>query len=210
MTFPDIGNFLGQLGYLGVFLAIFIESGLLLGLVLPIPGETLLISTGALVAAGKLNPFILLPVAMVAAIAGDQVAYYTGKRLGPGLRRRADAQTARLVTAERIIQAERFFEKHGGKSIIIARFVPTVRILTPVIAGATHMPYRRFVAYNVIGGVFWVLIAVGVGYAFGSSVPAIDKYIYPFVIILIGLGVLSSLFGTAAHQIWTRLRKPKG
>lgn len=209
MIFPEITSFFESLGYLGVFLALVIESGLLIGLVLPLPGESLMIASGALAATGRFNVYLLGVVCFVAAIIGDALAYATGKGLGPGLRKRANSPAVKYIKPEYIERAEKFFEKHGGKSIMFARFVPSVRILVPVLAGATGMPYRQFVLYNVAGAIIWVIVCIGVGYYFGQRIPNVEKYILPALLVVI-LG--AAIIGTASawiHKWWQRRKRSR-
>lgn len=137
-----------------VALIVFAESGLLIGFMLP--GDSLLFITGFLTskAGGSLLPslWVVLPVVVIAAIAGDQVGYMFGRRVGPRL---ATRPRSRLFDPERIERSRLFFERHGARTILLARFVPIVRTFAPIVAGASHMPYRTFAAWNVVGGLAW-------------------------------------------------------
>jgi len=140
-------------GLVGILAIVFAESGLLLGFFLP--GDSLLFTTGLLVAGSRYLPYPLWLVCLlvvVAAIAGDQVGYLFGRRVGPRLFRRPNS---RLFRQENLHRAQGFFDRYGARSIVLARFVPIVRTFTPIVAGASRMPYRRFVAYNIIGGSLW-------------------------------------------------------
>lgn len=156
-------------GVLGIAAIVFAESGLLIGFFLP--GDSLLFTAGA-VAAGvftsisvHLNLAVLLPVVAVAAIAGDQVGYLFGKRVGATLATRNDS---RFFQREHLAKAQTFFDRHGPKALVMARFIPVVRTFTPIVAGAGAMHYRRFVAYNVIGGLLWSVGVTLLGYFFGQ------------------------------------------
>ncbi|MGO4429923.1 DedA family protein, partial [Streptomyces sp. MCAF7] len=139
-------------GLLGVLAIVFAESGLLIGFFLP--GDALLFTTGLLVATDAIKQDLwLVCIAIVAAaIVGDQVGYLFGRKVGPALFRRPDSK---LFKQENVEKAHEFFEKHGPKSLILARFVPIVRTFTPIIAGVSRMNYRAFITFNIIGGVLW-------------------------------------------------------
>jgi membrane-associated protein len=148
----DPDYLISTLGLFGLLAIVFAESGLLFGFFLP--GDSLLFTGGLLVAGGKLGcPIWLLALLVIlAAIAGDQVGYLFGRKVGPSLFRRPDSK---LFKQENIEKAHEFFEKYGAKSLVLARFVPVVRTFTPIIAGVSRMNYRSFVTYNVIGGTLW-------------------------------------------------------
>lgn len=151
-----------------LFLVIFAETGLV---VTPfLPGDSLLFATGALVAAGALNPLLVVAVLIVAAIAGDAVNYAVGRFVGPRVfTARADkAWAQRLLNRDHLARAHAFFERYGGKAVVLGRFVPIVRTFVPFVAGAGAMTYATFAFYNVIGGVVWVGVCTGAGYAFGN------------------------------------------
>jgi membrane-associated protein len=152
-------------GMIGIMVAVFAESGLFFGFFLP--GDSLLFTTGLLVAAGTLTIPLWLTclLIIVAAIAGDQVGYLFGRRVGPALFRRSDA---RFFKQKYLTRAEEFFTKHGPRSVVLARFVPIVRTFTPIVAGAGSMAYRTFVVYNVIGGVLWGISVTVAGYFLGQ------------------------------------------
>ncbi len=156
-------------GLFGIAAIVFAESGLLVGFFLP--GDSLLFTAGA-IAAGvftsisvHLNLAVLLPVVAVAAIAGDQVGYLFGNRVGATLATRNDS---RFFKREHLAKAQTFFDRHGPKALVMARFIPVVRTFTPIVAGAGAMHYRRFVAYNVIGGLLWSVGVTLLGYFFGQ------------------------------------------
>ena len=151
-------------GLIGILTIVFIESGLLVGFMLP--GDSLLFTAGLLSANGTLpNIWILLLTIPIAAIAGDQVGYLIGRKAGPAIFRRPDS---RFFRAEYVERSHHFFERYGGRTIIIARFVPIVRTLAPVMAGVSRMRYRTFVTYNVIGGLGWGLGVTTLGYFLGQ------------------------------------------
>lgn len=187
----DLIEFIKWASIIGVAAVIFAESGLLIGFFLP--GDSLLFTTGFLIQTGILTVNIHLAVIIIflAAIAGDSVGYTFGRRLGPRLFKRQDA---RLFKQEYIQQAQAFYEKHGGKTIILARFIPIVRTFAPIVAGAGKMHYKRFITFNIIGGFLW---AAGVTYAgfflgkvFESLGLEIDRVLLPVIAIIIIISVL--------------------
>ncbi|WP_372349976.1 DedA family protein [Streptomyces sp. KL116D] len=148
----DPDYLLNTFGIWGLLLIVFAESGLLIGFFLP--GDSLLFTTGLLITAGTLDFPLWGAVALIclAAVLGDQAGYVFGKKVGPSLFRRPDSK---LFKQENVQKAHEFFEKHGPKSLVLARFVPIVRTFTPIIAGVSGMKYRSFITFNVIGGVLW-------------------------------------------------------
>lgn len=187
----DLLEFIKMASILGVALVVFAESGLLVGFFLP--GDSLLFATGFLIHAGFLNINIHLAVLIIfaAAVLGDTVGYTFGRKLGPTLFRKKDA---RLFKQKYIQQAQDFYEKHGGKTIIIARFVPIVRTFAPIVAGAGKMEYKRFLMFNLIGGFLWAAGVTYAGYLLGgvfeSAGIEIDHVLLPLIAIIILISVL--------------------
>ena len=163
-------------GYLGIFGMVFAESGLLVGFMLP--GDTLLFSAGLLAASGHLNLWVLIVGTSIAAIIGDSVGYWIGKKAGPSLFCRKESLFFKQEYLEKAID---FFAKHGVKTIVLARYVPIVRTFAPVVAGAAHMRYRTFVVFNIIGGVLWCTSLSLLGFYLGERIPSIDRYVLPVV-----------------------------
>ncbi|MFI0989281.1 DedA family protein [Streptomyces exfoliatus] len=171
-------------GLIGVLVIVFAESGLLIGFFLP--GDSLLFTTGLLVTTGKLDQplWMVCTLIVAAAIIGDQVGYLFGRKVGPALFKRPDSK---LFKQENVEKAHEFFEKHGPKSLILARFVPIVRTFTPIIAGVSRMNYRSFITFNIIGGVLW-----GAGVTLlGASLGKIDFVHRHIEMILIGIVLIS-------------------
>ena len=166
-------------GTLGVLLIIFAESGLLIGFFLP--GDSLLFTAGLLTARGTLSLPVIMVGASVAAIVGDQVGYLIGKRAGPALFNRPDS---RLFKQKNVERAHAYFENNGPKTVILARFLPVIRTFTPVVAGVGRMEYRRFVTFNVIGGVLWGAGVTLLGRILGDTVPDIDKWLLPIILVI--------------------------
>lgn len=179
---------LGQhntLAYVFLFVVIFIETGLV---VTPfLPGDSLIFATAALAAAGgPISIPLLLPLLYIAAVSGDTLNYHIGHRLRERVRQR---RRIPFVKMEYIDRAQHFFERHGGKTITIARFVPIVRTFAPFVAGVGEMPYRRFLGYNVVGGVAWVSVMFLIGYFFGN-IPYVKDHFSLVVVAIILISVL--------------------
>jgi membrane-associated protein len=169
-------------GYALLAAIVFAETGLLIGCFLP--GDSLLITAGLLASAGHLNIWWLNGLLIAAAIVGDSVGYAIGVRLGPRIFTR---QKSLLFNPKHVERTHRFYEKYGPKTIVIARFVPIVRTFAPVLAGVGTMQYRRFLFYNVAGGIGWVVSMSGAGYLLGRTVPNISRHIHILVIVVIVL-----------------------
>ena len=180
----DPRDLIETFGTIGLFCIVFAESGLLFGFFLP--GDSLLFTAGLLSSQGTLNFPVILVGCFVAAVAGDQVGYAFGARVGPALFRRPDS---RIFKQEYVEKARHFFERYGSKTIVIARFVPIVRTFAPILAGVGAMRYRTFVTFNVLGGLLWAVGVTSLGYALGESIPDIDRYLYPIIGVIILLSV---------------------
>ena len=176
--------------YFGLVFIVFAETGLAVGFFLP--GDSLLVVAGLFAATGKLNLAILLGSLFVAAVVGDAAGYYTGARLGPRLFSR---QKSLLFKPSHLHKAHAFYEKYGGKTIIMARFVPIIRTFAPIVAGAAGMPYRRFVLFNIVGGFAWVFSMILTGYFLGNLLKSrfgidLDEHIEWVVIIVVALSLI--------------------
>jgi membrane-associated protein len=172
-------------GLLGLIVIVFAETGLMVGFFLP--GDSLLITAGLFAFKGDLNIWTLNIALVLAAIIGDATGYYIGRRTGQALYSRPNSL---LFRREHLIKTHEFYEKHGGKTIIIARFMPIVRTFAPVVAGAAEMTYRNFAIYNIIGAFLWVLSMTLTGYFLAAAVPDIDKQIHKIVAVVIFLSLL--------------------
>jgi membrane-associated protein len=172
-----------------ICLIVFIETGLFVGFFLP--GDSLLVTAGLLAANGNLNFWLLFFLVPLCAMIGDQVGYWIGRRAGQTLYKRDDSF---LFKKKHLERAHEFYEKYGGKTIILARFVPIVRTFVQPVAGAAKMKYSRFVAFSIAGGLFWVWSMLSIGYFLGRSIPNIDKYIHIVIIAVIFLSILPALF----------------
>lgn len=182
--------------YLILFLIIFCETGLV---VTPfLPGDSLLFAAGAIAALGIINIWLLVPLLCIAAILGDSVNYSIGKFIGI----KVFEKNYRFINKKHLLKAKSFYEKHGGKTIVIARFVPIVRTFAPFVAGIGRMNYPNFLTYNILGGILWVFICSFVGYFFGN-IPII-KNNFSIVIIVI---ILISLLPIAIEFLRNRFNK---
>jgi membrane-associated protein len=190
---PELIRFVGQYG---LPLIIFAETGLLAGFFLP--GDSLLITAGLFAARGDLSLTLLLVTLIPAAILGNATGYQIGKHAGHALYSRPDSL---LFRREHLQMTHDYYERHGGKTIIIAQFAPILRTFAPVVAGVGGMSYRRFASYNVIGAIAWILTMTLGGYLLGNVIPGIDKRIDVVVMIVIAISLLPVLIG------WLRSRK---
>ena len=181
----DPKHLIDAFGTIGVFAIIFAESGLLFGFFLP--GDSLLFTAGLLSATHSkglphLNVAIIVPGCFVAAVAGAQVGYEIGKRVGPALFRRPDS---RFFKHEHIERTRAYFEEHGPKTVLLSRFIPIVRTFATVVAGIGRMDPRQFLLYNVAGAVLWSVGLTLGGYALGSSIKNVDRYLLPIIAAII-------------------------
>lgn len=176
----DLPELIRAVGYLGLFGIVFAETGLLIGFFLP--GDSLLFTAGILAAQGYLDISLLLVVLTGAAIIGDSVGYTIGRKLGPKI---FSKEESLLFNKKHIQKAQDYFDKHGAKTIIIARFVPIIRTFAPTIAGVGKMNYAKFLTYNIVGGLLWVVSITVLGYYLGLKVDNIEKYIIPGIVVII-------------------------
>ncbi len=187
MSFLDPTTILTTFGYIGLFLAVFVETGLLVGVMLP--GDSLLFVAGFFASTGHLQIAFVVIVAFIAAVIGDSVGYMLGKKYGPAVFAREESF---FFKKSYVTRAQTFYEKHGTKTIVLARFMPIVRTFAPLFAGIGGMKYSLFLMYNILGGALWTLSMSLFGYFLGKTVPNADKYVLP---IVIGLVVVSMLPG---------------
>ncbi len=176
----DAKTLIPTLGLLGIFLVIFAESGLFFGFFLP--GDSLLFTAGLFAASGQLNIFILIAGSFIAAVLGDSVGYTFGHKIGRNLFLRKESFWFRRKHLEK---AENFYQRRGKSTIIIARFVPIIRTFAPIVAGVGQMTYKTFLSYNIIGGLLWTITLCSLGYFLGRTVPNIDHYLLPIIIVII-------------------------
>ena len=180
--------------YFGLFFIIFAETGLAVGFFLP--GDSLLVVAGLFAATGKLNIFVLLISLFIAGILGDLVGYLTGRRMGKTIFSRPKSK---IFNPSHLLKAQKFYEKYGGKTIILARFVPIVRTFAPIVAGAAEMPYRTFAFFNILGSFLWIFSMLLAGYFLGGLVESVfgiklDEHIDKVVIVVVLLSILPMIF----------------
>ena len=191
----DPRNLIETFGTIGLFAIVFAESGLLFGFFLP--GDSLLVTAGLLASQGHLNLPVILVGCFIAAVSGDQVGYYFGARVGPALFRRPDS---RIFKQKYVEQARHYFERHGSKTIVLARFVPIVRTFAPILAGVGEMPYRTFVTFNIVGGCLWAIGVTLLGYTLGENFPWIEDYLLVVIGVIILLSILPIALEYRKHR----------
>lgn len=186
-------------GYIGLFLIVFAESGLFFGFFLP--GDSLLLTAGLFAYKGLLSIWALLPLLFIAAVLGDNVGYWFGRKAGPPLFQREESLFFR---PRNLLAAKKFYDHHGGKTIVLARFMPFIRTFAPIVAGAVEMDYKRFMMFNLVGGALWAIGVTLAGYFLGSIFPpeVLDRY---FIVIVLAVIVISVL-PTVIH-IWQENRE---
>jgi membrane-associated protein len=199
----------GIWAYLILFLIIFVETGLV---VMPfLPGDSLLFAAGAFAAPqlaqngelvpGPFNVFYLIGLLFIAAFLGDTLNYYIGDYIGPKVFRR----NYRFLKKEHLLKTQNFYQKHGAKTIIFARFIPIIRTFAPFIAGVGTMKYSKFIAYNIIGGFVWVTLFIAAGYFFGN-IPAVKKNFTLAIFAIILISILPPLYEFAKHKLSAKSR----
>jgi membrane-associated protein len=195
----------GLFAHFIIFAIVFAESGLLFGFFLP--GDSLLFTAGFLASQGYLDLPLLLIGCFIAAVTGDQVGYWFGHRVG---RRLFDREESFLFHRKNIERTEAFYRKHGGKTIVLARFLPAIRTFAPIVAGIGSMRYRDFVFYNIFGALLWAVGVTLAGYFLGSLIPDVDKYLIPIILLIIfvsGLPTLVHLWQDYRHQAFGLVRR---
>ena len=193
-------------GLLGLVAIVFAETGLLVGFFLP--GDSLLVTAGIFCTSHNPAGKPLLDILWVnifvsmAAVAGDTLGYWIGAKTGPRIFTR---EKSLFFSKNHLLRTQAFYEKHGGKTIIIARFMPIIRTFAPVVAGVGQMEYRRFLSYNVFGGIFWVLSMTWLGYGLAARFPGITKHIDKLIILIIFLSLLPAMIGW--FRSWLQSRR---
>lgn len=188
----DLQGLIESIGYLGIFGMTFAESGLFFGFFLP--GDSLLFTAGLLASQKVFNIWILLPLITLGAIGGDSVGFWTGRKFGDWLLKQKESF---FFQKKHLESAKRFYDKHGGKTLILARFIPAIRTFAPIVAGMAEMHYGSFITYNVIGGLLWSFGLTLLGFFLGSVIPDADKYLLP----IIGVIILASVLPAIVHFI---------
>jgi len=185
-------------GYAVLAAIVFSETGLLVGFFLP--GDSLIVTAGLLAARGYLNIWELLVLLSLMAIAGDTVGYHFGKITGPKIFTR---DKSILFAKDHLLRARAFYDKYGNKTIVLARFIPIIRTFAPIVAGVARMPYRKFLTYNIFGGIGWVVLMLFIGFFLGRLIPGIDHYLDIVIAVVILLSI------TPAFVEWWRERSRK-
>ena len=198
----DLIQAFGPWIYALMFLVIFCETGLVVTPILP--GDSLLFALGLFAARGALDVTLLLVLLTVAAILGDSLNYWIGSLVGPRIFR---GETNRFINKAHLDRTHEFYEKYGGKTIILARFVPIVRTFAPFVAGMGRMTYRRFMAYNVVGGAVWIGVFIMLGYLFGD-LPIVKRYFTLCLLGIVVISVLPAVFEIARERI--KIRRMRG
>jgi membrane-associated protein len=203
-------HILRTVGYFGIFAIIFAESGLLVGFFLP--GDSLLFAAGLLSAQHVLNIWIVMPVMFVAAVLGVNAGYSLGQRFGERMFAREDAL---IFNPKHLEVSKRFYDKHGGKAVILARFTPVARSLAPILAGVGNMQFRRFMLFNVVGAALWVTTVTLIGYFFGNAIPHVERYSILMLLLVLLFSTVPPLVrvwrdDVARARLLARIgRKPK-
>jgi len=183
-------------GYALLAAVVFVETGLLAGFFLP--GDSLLVTAGLIASVdGTFNPWVLVALLSFAAILGDSTGYAIGYQLGPRIFRR---ENSRFFHKDHLVRTQRFFEKYGAKTILLARFIPFVRTFAPTVAGVGRMPYRTFLAFNVLGGIGWVSSMTLTGYFLGESIPNIERHLHWVIGTVVFLSLIPVFRELSAHR----------
>ena len=194
--FYDVQGLIRLVGYAGLFAIVFAETGLFFGFFLP--GDSLLLTAGLFAGKGDLDIALLLLLLIPAAIIGDAVGYWFGRKVGAPLFKRKHSL---LFHPEYLRAAKEFYDKHGGKTIFIARFIPIVRTFAPIVAGVAQMPYRNFFTFNALGGLAWISSMLLLGYFLGG-VPAVAENIHIAILVVIVLSFMPIIY-----EVWLKRRK---
>jgi len=181
-------------GYLGIFITLFLESGIPFGFFLP--GDSLLFTAGLLASQHYLNIAGIIVISVAAAILGNNAGYYTGKRFG---RRLFKNDKSFWFSPKRLDEAGDFFEKEGPLSLVLARFIPAGRTFVPIAAGAAKMRYRTFLLFNALGGLLWGIALPVLGFTLGKTIPNIDKYLLPAIFLIIVLSIIPAAWHRYRH-----------
>jgi membrane-associated protein len=191
-------------GYIGLFVIVFSETGLLIGFFLP--GDSLLVTAGLYAyASGELNPAILIPLLFVAAVCGNATGYVIGLRAGHALYNRPPS---RWFRRDHLLKTKEFYERYGGFTIVMAQFMPFVRTFAPVVAGVAEMKYRRFALFNVAGAAGWITSMILLGYLLGKSIPGIENKIEYVIAVVVFLSILPMIIKYFRHRMQQKGESP--
>ncbi len=198
----DIQGLIAWGGYTVLAAIIFAETGLLIGFFLP--GDSLLVTAGLFAAKGDLNIFILFGLLVVMAVVGDAVGYWFGRTTGPKIFTR---EKSIFFAKDHLIHAKHFYEKYGSKTIIIARFIPIIRTFAPIVAGVGEMPYKKFLPYNILGGVGWIASMLSIGFFLGRLIPNIESRIDYVILAVIILSILPGVIEVMRNRTQAKAQK---
>ena len=180
---------ISTLGFVGVVAIIYLETGAFFGFFFP--GDSLLVTAGFFASQGHLPIAALLLCTFIAAVLGDSTGYAFGRKIGPAIFKKDDSI---FFNKKYLFRAQEFYEKHGGITIILARFMPVIRTFAPIVAGIGNMRYRTFLAFNIVGGLLWTSAMLLIGYGFGSIIPNPDRYIIPLVVAIIIISAAPGIY----------------
>ena len=200
----DVRGLVQTVGYIGLVIIIFSETGLLAGFFLP--GDSLLVTAGLFAAKGDMNILLLNLLLIPAAVIGDAVGYWIGHKAGPHLFKK---EQSLFFRKDYLIKTHEFYEKYGGVTIILARFMPIIRTFAPTVAGIAQMKYFDFFKYNVFGGILWVSGMTLLGYFLGNVIPDIDKHIEKVIVIIVFLSISPAIYKYISHKIKKRKLQQK-
>ena len=192
----DVEGIIRWGGYFALAGIVFSETGLMVGFFLP--GDSLLVTAGLFAAKGVLNIAILIPMLICCAVAGNATGYLIGRTIGPRLFKKEDSF---LFKKKHLIKTQQFYEKHGGKTIILAQFIPVLRTFAQVVAGVAQMQYRKFFSFNVVGAVSWIASMLLIGYALMKVFPGVEKHINVVILIVIFLSMLPGIIEFARAKM---------
>jgi membrane-associated protein len=201
----DIEHIIRTVGYVGIFLAVFAETGLFVGIVLP--GDSLLFTAGFLASQDYFNIWLLCILVFMASVLGDNTGYLIGHRLGRRLFTRPES---RIFKPEYPLKGQEFLNKHGGRAILLGKFMPIVRTMIPMVAGASHMEYRKFLRFNLLGGLIWGVGVTVAGYFLGTHIPGVDKYLLPIIALVIIVSIAPSaihIYRESGDEIKAEIRR---
>ncbi len=184
----NIQELVAWAGYVGLFIIIFSETGLLIGFFLP--GDSLLFTAGLFAAQGMFNIFELNTLLIIAAVTGDATGYYIGKKSGEALYSKGDS---RFFKKKHLLMTKKFYEKYGGFTIVVARWMPFARTFAPVVAGIAEMPYAKFASFNITGGVSWILSMTLIGYYLGQIFPEMTKHLEIVIAVIVFISILPGI-----------------
>lgn len=176
----DLVALIQLVGYPGLFIAVFLESGVFFGFFLP--GASMLFTAGLLASQGFFNVWVLIPLLTLAAILGDSAGYWFGSKVGVKLFERKDS---RFFRQEHLARARNFYEHHGVLAIVLARFLPIIRTFAPIVAGIVKMRYRTFLMYNIAGALIWAAGVTFIGFYLGEKIPGVQDYLTPIILLII-------------------------